>query len=91
MPRFVSLKLRIYEAHHLVGRGGVNYGGNDGGHGDDGRRCTPLYTCTLVRFDGASGDLPDPTAKDIARLKKALDHGGLTSVTCTRQVKSLTA
>jgi hypothetical protein len=52
---------------------------------------TPLYTCPLVRFDGASGDLPDPTAKDIARLKKALDHGGLTSVTCTRQVKSLTA
>ena len=52
---------------------------------------TPLYTCTLVRFDGASGNLPDPTAKDIARLKKALDHGGLTSVTCTRQVKSLTA
>jgi len=46
----------------------------------------PLYTCTVVRVDRASGDLPDLTLKQVSQLKKNVHSGLLTSVGCTRKV-----
>jgi cytochrome c oxidase assembly protein Cox11 len=35
----------------------------------------PLYTCTVVRFDGASGDLLDLTPKQVSQLERTYIRG----------------
>ena len=51
---------------------------------------TPLYTCTLVRFDGAMV-ICRSYRERYCPIEEGSRSWGLTSVTCTRQVKSLTA